>query len=275
MMRSALPGLLLLLGGTATSAPPAVVRWSASIPSFYTTLSNFVATETVHQEMFNRRNGSIARRRVLVTDYQVSHLIEDPTSLWEFRFVRSVDGKLRPGVDEEISRLAMLRHANATEERREIVGIFRRESLPGCAWHNLGLVLLAFRKDYLTYFDWRQKGDRFEFEQVRGPGIPEDFFDPKSPRHYPTGELWLAPDGSTSRFELRYSSQDYNVRMHFAFASPAAGLPSLPRNVVVLSYRPSPTGGALESRVTSDYSDYREFQVTTEESPSVAEPGHP
>jgi hypothetical protein len=264
--------LVLLLSAAATPVPPAVSRWGASIPAFYEKMARYLARETVHQEIFGRRTGDVARRRVLITDYQINHLLEEPESLWEFRFVRSVDGHARPGVDEEISRLAFLRHASATEERRQIVAIARRESLPGCGWHNLGLVLLAFREPYLPYFDWSKKGDHFEFRQARGPGIPEDFFDPQSPRHYPTGELWLAADGSASRLDLRYESEEYNVRMRFTFVPPAAGAPSMPRRVQVSSYRPSSTGGALESRVISDYSDYREFQVTTEESPGGSRP---
>jgi hypothetical protein len=235
-------------------------------------MANFLARETMHQELFGPRNGSVARRRVIVADYQISHLLEEPESLWEFRFVQSVDGHARPGVDEEIARLASLRHASATEERRQIAENARRESLPGCAWHNLGLVLLAFREPYLPYFDWKQKGDHFEFRQSRGPGIPEDFFDPQSPRHYPTGELGLAADGSVSRLDMRYESQEYNVRMRFSFAPPAAGAPSMPRRAEVRSYRPSSMGEALESRLISDFTDYREFQVTTDESPGGSRP---
>jgi hypothetical protein len=257
--------LLAVLDSLGGETPGAVVRLSVSLPGYFSQMQNYVAQENIHQEIMEPRNGTLARKRDLTTDFQIDHLVEEPSALWEFRFVRAIDGKQRPEVDAEIATFASLRHASARAERQHIVDLAMSESLPGCYWHNLNLVLLALRQEFLGYFDWTDRGDHFEFRQVRGPGIPEDFFNSKSLRHYPSGQLWLTPDGlGVSRLDLQFDSVDHLVRVSMGFAPPSAGMPVLPKHHEVRSYRRTRTGGALEARTTYDYSSYRRFEVTVD-----------
>jgi hypothetical protein len=253
-----------LAGASGAGFPARLLRFSDGVPAYLGELTNYVAREAIHQELFGARNGQVERRRDLVADYQIAPLVEDPSALFEFRFIRSVDGRNRPEVDGEIASLPGLRHANAMKERRRIVDLAIHESLPGCYFQNLTLLLFAFERDFLDDFEWKEVGDRFDFRQVKGPGIPEDYFDPKSPRSYPSGSLWLTPDGlSIVRLDLLQATERRSLNCRLEFGPPAPGSPSLPRHFEVRAYRPSSTGGFLEAATTLDYSDYRRFEVTT------------
>jgi hypothetical protein len=204
----------------------------------------------------------VFRSRVLESDYQVAHLGEDPSALWEFRFVRSADGK-KLDVERQMGDFFRLRHPSAAAERRSIVELAREKSLPGYYWHNLTLALLAFGPETLDDFDWERKTDHYVFQQARGPGIPEDLFDPMSPRHYPTGTLTFDPKGGwLSRLYLEWTSGERRARVTMTFSPPPKpGAIALPRRYEAVHERRS-TGMVID-RTTFDYSNFRRFTVTT------------
>lgn len=254
------------------SIPEPLHAFARDLPAYFSRLENIIARETITQTILNDQSGGVHRRRVLVSDYQIAHLGEDPGALWEFRFVRSVDGRKLPDVDRKIEDFFRLRHPSAEAERRSIVDLAAAESLPGCYWHNLTLVLLAFGEDTLDNFDWTRKGTRYVFRQARGPGIPEDLFDPLSPRHYPTGAIELFSGKSfPERLELEFRSDQRRIRMRFQFSSPVApDFIALPRSYDVDADRITGLGFNPETRTRFEYSDIRRYTVRTEEaSPGV------
>ena len=282
--RDALPGLLawipalvaagaLLASSPAAgepaqeAAPPAVVAFSRSLPRLFEEFESVVAREEMGQETIDVRAARTLRRRILVSDYQIARLEEDPDALWEFRFVREVDGKAVDGGDRQFQDFLRLRHPDARAERLWIVEIARSQSLPGCYWHNLTLALFAFTEPNLANFRWRAKGTRYEFEQVRGLGIPEDLFNPSSTRHYPKGALSFNGSGSTlSSLELRFPTGATQVVITLTFALQGVSPFPMPAHYVVERKR-AETGRTL-FRTTVEYSNYRRFTVTTEEKTS-------
>jgi hypothetical protein len=195
-----------LTGGLAVAAavladepvPGPVRDFSREIPRIFSELENVVARERMTQVIFDSTSDRIFRRRVIVSDYQIAHLDEDPEALWEFRFVSQVDGKGIPGASQQIENFLRLRHRDARQERLRITNLGLSSSLPGCYWHNLTLVLRAFEAGNVEDFSWRRSRDLWLFEQVRGLGIPQDLFDPDSHRHYPRGSVAFSA-GSLSR----------------------------------------------------------------------------
>lgn len=255
--------------GAPPPVPDEVRSFSRHVPEYFSRLENVIATETITQTLLNDTTGNatVQRRRVLVSDYQIAHLGENPAALWEFRFVRSVDGQNLPDVDRKIEDFFRLRHPSAAAERRSIVDLAVGQSLPGCYWHNLTLVLLAFGEGPVENFDWTRKGSQFLFRQVRGLGIPEDLFNPKSPRHYPSGALTIYPDGaSPQRLDLEFRTDSNRVRMALEFSPPSGpGQVSLPRSYEIDSDRVTKMGFNPATRVRFDYSNIRQFSVSTEE----------
>jgi hypothetical protein len=259
--------LVFLLAGrparAAEPSPPAeLAAFSRAVPAYFAKLEEFVATEKITQDVMRETNQTVLRHQVLLSDFQVAHLGEDADALWEFRFIRSVDGKALDA-DRQIQDFFRLRQPSAAAERRSIVALARDHSFPGCYWHNLTLTLLAFGPGILEDFDWTRKGRRFAFRQVRGLGIPEDLFDPASARHYPSGTLQLAADGvSPARLDLEWTSRESRLRVTMDFSPPAAaGEIALPRRYVAVHERLS--SGALLDRTVFDYSGFRRFTVTT------------
>jgi hypothetical protein len=257
----------LFLVASESPVPDELRSFARSLPGYFSKIENIIARETITQTVLNDQSGTLRRRRVLVSDYQIAHLGEDPTALWEFRFVRSVDGRELPDVDRKIEDFFRLRHPSAEAERKSIVDLAAAESLPGCYWHNLTLVLLAFSEDTVENFDWSRKGGRFVFRQVRGLGIPEDLFDPKSPRHYPTGSIEFFPDGtSPSKLELEFRTDTRRIRMRFQFSPPSPpDSISLPLSYEVDADRITGLGFNPETRTHFDYSDQRRYSVETHE----------
>ena len=226
-----------------------------------------VAREEMRQETMDPMAARPLRRRVIVSEYQIAPLEEDPDSLWEFRFVREVDGKALPGAEHELEDFLRLRHRDAREERIRIVELARGKSLEGCYWHNLTLAMMAFSEPYLENYRWRRAGNRYEFEQVRGPGIPENLFDPRSPRHYPSGEIAFAgPAGTLSEIDLSFPARDTFVEMRLSFASSDLARAPLPSRYVVERKRTGSKRALL--RTTLEYSRYRRFTVTSQEKTS-------
>jgi len=199
---------------------------------------------------------------VIISDYQIAHLEGDPDALWEFRFVREVDGRTVPGADQQIENFLRLRHRDAREERMRIASLGLSRSLPGCYWHNLTLLLRAFQGGNVENFAWRQGRDVWLFEQVRGPGIPEDLLDPASPRHYPRGSLAFSA-GPLSRLELEWAASSLLTTASLEFTKPEAPdfIPRPKRYVVrkrlASSIRPS-------VQTTFEYGEYRRFSVRSE-----------
>ncbi|MGH9443026.1 MAG: hypothetical protein ACRD16_12220 [Thermoanaerobaculia bacterium] len=253
----------------ASTLPPEVQSFARYLPEYFSKLENILATETTTETLLNdtNGNGTVLRKRVLVSDYQIAHLGENPAALWEFRFVRSVDGQTLPDADRKIEDFFRLRHPSAAAERRSIVELASNESLPGCYWHNLTLVLLAFGDGPNENFDWTPKDGGFQFRQVRGLGIPEDLFNPKSPRHYPSGSVNLYPDGhSPQRIELEFRTDVRRIRIHFEFSPPGPpDFVALPLSYEVDGDRVTMMGFNPESRVRFQYSNIRRFSVSTEE----------
>jgi hypothetical protein len=215
-------------------------------------------------------NQTVFRHQILVSDFQIAHLGEDPDALWEFRFVRSVDGKALD-TDRQIQDFFRLRQPDAAAERRSVVALAREHSLPGCYWHNLTLTLLAFAPEILDDFAWTPKGKGFAFRQVRGLGIPEDLFDPSSPRHFPSGTLELAADGvSPAHLDIEWTSRESRLLVKMDFSPPAKpGEIALPRRYVAAHERLS--SGKIVDRTTFEYSDFRRFTVTTGEETSSSQ----
>lgn len=262
-------------GAAGAPAPPAsevpdeIRTFARQVPDYFAKLEDILATETITQTILNdlTGNATVQRRRVLVSDYQIAHLGEIPAALWEFRFVRSVDGQKLPDVDRKIEDFFRLRHPSAEAERKSIVDLAVGQSLPGCYWHNITLVLLAFGEGPVENFDWTQRGGQYFFRQVRGLGIPEDLFNPKSPRHYPTGSLRLYPDGhSPAHLDLEFRTDFRRIRMSLDFSPPSGpeGI-SLPSVYEVDSDRVTKMGFNPESRVRFEYSNVRRFSVSTQE----------
>ena len=274
-MAFATPTLLAADSPTPSPSVPAPLReFARQLPGYFAELENVIARETITQTILNDQNGGIRRRRILVSDYQIAHLGEDPAALWEFRFVRSVDGRKLPDVDRKIEDFFRLRHPSAEAERRSIVNLAAAESLPGCYWHNLTLVLLAFGEDTVDNFDWTPKGGRYLFRQVRGLGIPEDLFDPHSPRHYPTGAIELFAGRSfPKRLDLEFRTDQRRIRMRFEFTlPPGTDLVALPLAYEVEADKVTELGFNPGTRTRFDYSDFRRFSVRTNEAISPPAP---
>jgi hypothetical protein len=267
-VRKAVLSCLLLVSPirpvAAGAVPAELSGFSRAVPGYFASLEEFVATEKITQDVMRESNQTVFRHQVLLSDFQIAHLGEDPEALWEFRFIRSVNGKALDA-DREIQDFFRLRQPNAAAERRSIVALARDHSLPGCYWHNLTLTLLAFGPGILDDFEWAKKGDGWAFRQVRGLGIPEDLFDPASPRHFPSGKLMLGADGiSPAHLELEWTSRESRLRLTMDFSPPAkAGEIALPRRYVAAHERLS--SGKLVDRTTFEYSDFRRFTVTTDQ----------
>jgi len=269
-----LAGLIAAARPTAAEAPTApapIDAFSRGILSYFAKLEEYVATEKISQDVMRDANQTVFRHQVLLSDFQIAHLGEDPDALWEFRFIRSVDGKALD-TDRQIQDFFRLRQPNAAAERRSIVALAREHSLPGCYWHNLTLTLLAFAPEILDDFAWASKGKGFAFRQVRGLGIPEDLFDPSSPRHFPSGTLELAADGvSPAHLDIEWTSRESRLLVKMDFSPPEKpGEIALPRRYVAVHERLS--SGKLVDRTTFEYSDFRKFTVTTDS--ETSKPDH-
>ena len=270
---------ILLLAASALAAVPAapappapIIAFSRSLPAYFAELENYVASERTVQQVMRETTAMVFRSRVIESDYQVAHLGEDPAALWEFRFVKAVDGK-KLDVERQMSDFFRLRHPSAAAERRSIVELARQKSLPGYYWHNLTLTLLAFGPETVDDFDWERKSGAFAFRQTRGPGIPEDFFDSASPRHYPSGTIAFDSGGSLSRLYLEWTSGERRARLTMNFSAPAKpGDIALPRRYEAVHERRGT--GKVVDRTTFDYSNFRRFTVTTGqvEGPEVKNP---
>ena len=243
--------------------PDKIRAFAQQIPRIILQLQDYVATERMTQMIMDPRADRAMRKQVLLSDYQIAPLEEDPSVLWEFRFVRAIDGKPVPGSERQIDDFFRLRHRDAREERLSIAELGLSRSLPGCYWHNLTLVLQAFADPNVEDFDWKGEGDRWVFEQIRGFGIPEDLFDPKSPRHYPKGSLVFSK-GSLSHLELEWPSGAVVNAVTFDF-SPSAEADPIPRPArYVAKKRVAGTRSKTLVETIFEYSDYRRFSVTTD-----------
>lgn len=243
--------------------PREILEFSRALPEFFDDLGNVVAREEMVQQVYWR--GRPSDRRMLVSDYQVAHLDSDPSALWEFRFVRMVDGRKVRDFDRRSSDFFLLRSANAREERIRLTHLAFDHSLPFCYWHNLTLALNAFNETLLSNYDWRGTAEGAKFRQVRGLGVAEDFFNPRSPRHYPSGEILLAGQRhQLARLTLEFPFQGDLVRASLRF-SPVAppGRSVLPREYEVIRFRRQ--SGEVVTRTTFRYSDFRRFSVETNE----------
>jgi hypothetical protein len=214
------------------------------------------------QQVFS--GGRPADRRTLVSDYQVAHLDTDPSALWEFRFVRMIDGRKVRDFDRRLSDFFLLRSANAREERIRLARLAFERSLPFCYWHNLTLALQAFGEAQLSDYEWRATARGAKFRQVRGLGVSEDFFDPRSRRHYPSGEIVLdAESHRISRLTLEFPFQGDLVQASLRFAPAPPRGEVLPREYDVARFRRQ--SGEVVTRTTFRYSEYRRFSVETNE----------
>jgi hypothetical protein len=245
------------------AVPPDILEFSRKIPKIFEELGNVEAREEMVQQVY--RSGRLFDMRTLVSDYQVAHLDTDPSALWEFRFVRMVDGRKVRDFDRRVSDFFLLRHASARDERIRVTRQASDHSLPHCYWHNLTLVLGAFGEGMVPNYEWTETSEGAKFRQVRGPGVPEDYFNSQSPRHYPAGKIvFTKPSGSLSEIQLEFPREDTLVRMSLRFSmSGVPGVRLLPREYEVLRIRRA--SGEVLSRTTLRYSDFRRFSVATDE----------
>ncbi len=175
-----------------------------------------------------------------------------------------VDGRKVRDFDRRISDFFLLRNASAREERIRLTRLAYDQSLPFCYWHNLTLTLEAFGEPMLSDYDWRATSGGAKFRQVRGLGVAEDFFDPRSPRHYPSGEIRLAGERhQLSRLTLEFPFQGDLVRATLRFAPAESPSGVLPREYEVIRFRRQ--SGEVVTRTTFRYSDFRRFSVETRE----------
>lgn len=256
-------GRAVAVGARADEAVSGPVRdFSREIPGIFSKLENVVARERMTQVIFDSTSDRVFRRRVIVSEYQIAHLEEDPEALWEFRFVSQVDGKAVAGSSQKIQDFLRLRHRDAREERQRITNLGQAVSLPGCYWHNLTLILRAYEGSNVENFSWKQSGGRWLFEQVRGLGIPQDFFDPASPRHYPRGSLVFSA-GALSRLDLEWTANGLVTTISLEFSRPKApdDIP-LPKRYV--AKRRTATSLLTAVQTTFEYGDYRRFEVRSE-----------
>lgn len=265
--------LALATPGSAVAqkaVPEAVRSFARSVPNFFSRMDNLVAREEMTQTVLRR--GRLIRHRVIVSDYQIAHLDLDPDTRWEFRFVREVDGSRLKDSDRRIEDFLLLRHPDAREERISIVKLAIEKSLPNCYWHNLTLLLGAFGESLLDNYEWTEKSEAVHFRQVRGPGIPEDFFRPDSPRHYPDGAFYFSgPERSLSRIDVGFQLAEYVIQMRLTFSEPAPpDSIALPKLYEVSRRRVA--SGELVSQTTFRYSDFRRFTVATEEKTGEVKP---
>src|ERR1041385_346225 len=144
--------------GSGNDAVPArMLEFSRKLPEVFEELGNLVAREEMVQQVY--RSGRLFDIRTLVSDYQVAHLDTDPSALWEFRFVRMIDGRKVPDFDRKVSDFFLLRHADAREERIRVTRQALDRSLPHCYWHNLTLALGALGAGLLPNYDWTETSD--------------------------------------------------------------------------------------------------------------------
>lgn len=244
--------------------PPEPIRAFASeVPRVFSELENLVARERMTQLVYDSANDRVVRRRVLVSDYQIAPLEEDPTVPWEFRFVREIDGKAVPGADRQLDDFLRLRHRDSREERMRITNLGLSSSLPDCYWHNLTLVLRAFQGENADNFEWRPLRSGWAFEQVRGPGIPQNHFDPRSPRHYPKGALTFE-EGSLSKLQLEWTSDGMVTSVQLEFSRPVAP-DFIPRPLKYVAKKRREASARTVVQTTFEYGDYRRFGVRSEE----------
>ncbi len=233
--------LLALAAATSlaadTAAPPPVpdeIRaFARNLPDYFSKLEDIIATETITQTLLNDTTGNatVQRRRVLVSDYQIAHLGENPAALWEFRFVRSVDGQKLPDVDRKIEDFFRLRHPSAAAERRSIVDLAVGQSLPGCYWHNLTLVLLAFGEGPVENFDWTAKRQPVSFPAGARPRNPGGSLQPEISPSLSFGrahDFSRRPLSRTARHGVSHGlSPDSDEPGVFASLGPGADLASV------------------------------------------------
>ena len=268
---AALLGVLARAFGTlaaATPPPDPVVAFSRGLPRFFEQLGGLVASERMTQTLISERDATIARKRVIESDFEISHLAEDPAMLWEFRFVKTVDGK-PAGAERAIEDFFRLRQPDAAAERGRIVALAMGKSLPGCYWHNLTVMLLAFEEANLGNFEWKPFAGGWAFRQVSGAGISENLYDPSAARHYPEGLLELSPDGTWARrLDMTFVTGPRIAHVVLTFSPPAAaGEPALPLRYQA-AHENLKTRFAVD-RAVFDYSNFRKFTVSTQEAPAA------
>jgi hypothetical protein len=254
---------------SSAQAPEPIRSLADEVPRILAQMQNLVARERMTQIVYDTASERVVRRRVLASDYQIAPLDAEPDALWEFRFVREVDGRPVPGADRQIEDFLRLRDRASLEERMRVTELGLARSLPGCYWHNLTLVLRAFEGPNVEQFEWRRRGDSWLFEQVRGPGIPDNAFDPRSARHYPHGSLTLSR-GSLSRVDFEWTSGGLVTSVAMDFTPPAEP-DRIPRPLKYVARTHAASSSRPLSQTTFEYGDYRRFGVQTES--AAAPPG--
>ncbi len=260
---------LLLAGPASAQSPEPIRELSRQVSRILAQMQNLVARERMTQIVYDTSSERVIRRRVLSSDYQIAPLDAEPDALWEFRFVREVDGRAVPGAERGPEDFLRLRSRASLEERMRVTELGRSRSLPGCYWHNLTLVLRAFEGGNVDQFEWRRRGPAWLFEQVRGPGIPDNGFDPRSPRHYPHGSLEIA-DGSLRRVDFEWTSGGLVTSVAMDF-TPPEDPDRIPKPLKYVARTRQASGPRPLSQTTFEYGDYRRFGVSTET--ATAPPG--
>jgi len=251
------------------------------------TFKSLTAVETRLTEIFDR-NGLVERRRTVVSDFLVyqSELKDGVVS--EYRIARAVDGiPVRNSTEDAIKLFQRLAQAKTLEQQeKQLREANLKHVLRYFTWGATLDPINMVREDRRADLDFaiagRERVDgldaivlQYETKALRAVdarGIHRHF---KHPRSGHRGRAWLdANDGHLVQWndELIVVDDDMSapvtlVRNEIAYGPSAFGVFTPTRFVASFfdrtENRKAPTELRLEGRITSTYTDFKRFQVTT------------
>jgi hypothetical protein len=294
-MLQALRALVLLAAGALTAQSPApgaldavLQHAEAQRAAYVATFRNVTATETRVTEVFDDR-GRVEKQRTLVSNFLVYQSRFDPAVLSEYRIPLTVDGK-PPGKPEQdaIKLFGRLARARSTAEELEVL---KEQNVS----HGLRIVVWgmtlqpfgAVRTDRRTGFEFSLEGT----ESLDGREVTILDYREKTPRRVEPRGWWLsqfAEPRMLSRGRAWLDASDHRLRRlvtegvvsdktllepgvvgrsEFEYTNSAFGI-LVPRRLVSEFYRKSskkngPQSLRLAVRLTSTYSDFKRFDVST------------
>ena len=255
--------------------------------AYVASFRNVTATETRVTELFDDR-GRVEKQRTLVSNFLVYQSRFDPTVLSEYRITLTVDGKPTGKPEQDAIKLfGRLAKARSTAEELEVL---QKQNVR----HALRLVVLgmtlqpffAVRTDRRGGFEFSLQGteslDGREVtildyqEKTPRPVEPRVLWSQfAEPRIFWRGRAWLdASDHRLRRWMIESVVSDKTLsepgvarRSEYEYTNSAFGI-LVPRRLVSEFYRTSgkkngPQSLRLAVRLTSTYSDFKRFDVST------------